>query len=99
MDIDITDERTDGDTQGQYTLRVDGVEAGEVAWRMSGGRRAITHTGVRHPFRNRGLAGTLLARALDDARDDGVGVDPICSYAARYIDDHPGYADLLAPNP
>lgn len=66
---------------------------------MRGDQRAITHTGVRPASRNQGLAGLLLRRALDDARADGVGVLPICSYAARFLDDHPEYADLVAPRP
>lgn len=95
MDIDIRDERFDGEAAGQYTLLVDGTDAGEVNWRMRDGRRAITHTGVRNEFRNQGLAGRLMARTLDDARTDGVLVLPFCSYAAQFIDANPEYVDLL----
>lgn len=98
MDAEIHDERTDH-AIGQYTLLSHGQVAGELTWRLTGGRRAITHTGVRPAFRGQGLAGLLVARALDDARSEGVQVVPSCSYAARYIDEHPDYADLVATGP
>ncbi len=96
MDAEIRDERTD-DAIGQYTLLIDDRVAGELTWRLTGGRRAITHTGVRPDFRGQGLAARLVARALADARADGVKVVPSCWYAARYIDEHPEHADLVDP--
>jgi predicted GNAT family acetyltransferase len=34
--------------------------------------------------------------ALDDIRDAGRQVIPSCWYVARFIDEHPEYADLVA---
>ncbi|WP_426573160.1 GNAT family N-acetyltransferase [Aquihabitans sp. McL0605] len=94
MDIEIIDERQA--TLGQYRLLVDGVEVGELDHRTSEGIRTFTHTGVRPEFEGRGLAARLARRGLDDARADGVKVIPRCWYIARYIDQHPDDADLLA---
>lgn len=95
MDIELTDERKEDGSLGQYTLLVDGEEAGELTWCRRDGHRAITHTGVRHEYRNRGLAAELMTRAMDDARADGVRVRPICSYAVRFLDESTEYDDIV----
>jgi predicted GNAT family acetyltransferase len=97
MDIAVTDDRTDDGSMGRYTLVVDGADVGELTWRMRGGHRAIDHTGVRDAYRNRGLAAELMKRAMDDARAEGVTVQPLCSYAVRYLEENDGYADLVRP--
>ena len=95
MDIEVTEERKEDGSLGQYTLVVDGEEAGELNWSGRDGHRTITHTGVRHTYRNRGLAAVLMARAMDDARAEGVRVRPVCSYAVRFLDENNSYDDLV----
>jgi predicted GNAT family acetyltransferase len=34
---------------------------------------------------------------LDDAREQGLSVVPLCPFIAGYIDRHPEYCDLVAP--
>jgi predicted GNAT family acetyltransferase len=56
---------------------------------------------VRSPTTDRDKASpwtssALARRALDDARGDGVRVDPQCGFVASYIERHPEYADLTA---
>lgn len=79
----------------RFSTTVDG-QTGQVDYRSDGGVMTITHTLVPPPIRGRGIAGRLVATALDHARGEGLSVVPSCSYAAAYIDKHPGYADLLA---
>jgi predicted GNAT family acetyltransferase len=52
----------------------------------------ITHTGVPRPIEGRGIAGELMREALSVARTNGWRVVPACSYAAAYIQKHPGEA-------
>jgi predicted GNAT family acetyltransferase len=93
-EIEIVHEQ--GGRSGTYVLVVDGVESGELDYRTTDGTRAFTHTGVRAHLRGRGLAAALVRRGLDDARAEGLRVAPVCSYVARYLDEHPADADLLA---
>ena len=60
---------------------------------------ALTHTFVPPPLRGKGLAGKLTRAALDFARKEGKNVDPQCSYAAAFMEQHPEYADLREPKP
>lgn len=96
MDIDIVhDARGD---RGRYRLLVDGVEAGELDYRMDGdGRRVFTHTGVRDEHEGKGLAGKLAERVLTDARAEGLLIVPQCPYVRGYLERHPEHADLVAP--
>jgi len=95
MEIEIHNE-TDGD-RGRYHLIVDGVEAGELDHRMVDGRRVLVHTGVHDGYEGLGLASKLAARALDDARAEGLHIVPQCPYVRSYLERHPEYQDLVAP--
>jgi hypothetical protein len=65
-------------------------------YRVYGGRlMMITHTGVPHALRGRGIAGVLVQAALDHARAHGLKVRPDCSYAEAYMQRHPQTLDLL----
>jgi uncharacterized protein len=78
----------------RFTLQLDGHEA-ELDYLPQDGRLVITHTGVPSAIGGRGLAARLVAAALDHARAQGLKVTPACSYAAVFIQRHPGYADVL----
>lgn len=57
----------------------------------------LTHTFVPPPLRGKGLAGRLTQAALDFARKEGKKVEPQCSYAAAFLNQHPEYDDLREP--
>ena len=44
----------------------------------------------------RGIAGLLVDRLVEDARNSGFTIEPQCSYVAKKFDDNPGWADLRA---
>ncbi|AOB32146.1 acetyltransferase [Bordetella sp. H567] len=56
----------------------------------------ILHTIVPREVEGRGIAGRLTVAALDYARSHGLKVQPVCAYAAGYLQRHPEYADLVA---
>jgi len=56
----------------------------------------MAHTEVQPDRQGGGVAGVLATAALDDVRDRGLKVDPVCPYIATFIRRHPEYADLLA---
>lgn len=79
----------------RFTATVEGHEA-QLTYRLGERRLTIDHTGVPAAIGGRGVAGELVRAALDFARSEGLKVVPACSYAAAYIQRHPGYADLVA---
>lgn len=73
----------------------DGTVAGYAAYRESGDRIVFPHTVTEPRFGGQGVASTVTKAALDDARAQGKKVVPACSFFARFIDEHPEYADLV----
>lgn len=56
----------------------------------------ITHVESPTALRGTGTAGRLMQGMLDQVRERGQKVRPICSYAVAYIRRNPQYEDLLA---
>jgi len=54
------------------------------------------HTYVSPELRGQGLAGRVVEKALDHARDEGLKVVPSCPFVASFLKDHPEYQDLRA---
>jgi uncharacterized protein len=78
----------------RYELLVDGEHAGELRYREGRGAIALVHTEVEPAYEGHGLAGRLVAGALDDIRARGLRVIAVCPFARAYIQRHPEYDDL-----
>lgn len=63
-------------------------------WR-NGDLLVLPHTEVPHALRGQGVAGELVAATLGWAREQGLRVQPSCSYVAAYMRRHPETQDLL----
>jgi predicted GNAT family acetyltransferase len=48
---------------------------------------------VGDAYQGRGLAATLVARALGATRDEGLRVVPVCPYVKAFLDKHPEHQD------
>jgi uncharacterized protein len=84
----------------RYVLVVAGEPAGELVYReRGGGVVAFLHTEVDPANRRRGLGSALVRGALEDARDRGLRVVPLCPFVDAYLRDHPEFGDLAAPDP
>jgi predicted GNAT family acetyltransferase len=81
----------------RYEITVDGVLAGFAAYRDRDGRRVFTHTEISPKFEGRGLGSQLVRAALDDVRNRGLLVVPLCPFVRSWLESHEGYADLVAP--
>jgi len=84
----------------RYVLLVESDVVGELVYRDRGeGVLAFLHTEVDPMIRMRGLGTALVAAALDDVRDRGLRIVPICPFVDAYIRHHPEYAQLVAADP
>jgi predicted GNAT family acetyltransferase len=84
----------------RYELLVGGEHAGELVYRDRGGKvLAFLHTEVDQHVQRRGLGSALVAGALDEARERGFRVVPLCPFVDAYIRRHPEYHDLVADDP
>ena len=80
----------------RYELFVDGQCVGLLDYRPTGDALAFVHTEIEPHLRGNWLGAELVRGALDDVRERGEHVLPICPFVASFIDDHPEYEDLLA---
>lgn len=81
---------------GKYEISLDGKPAGFAKYRLEDDRVVFTHTEVDSAFEGHGIGSTLARRALDDVRERGLHVVPLCPFIAAYIERHPDYRDLVA---
>ncbi len=83
------------DNLGRFECPVEGGMAIAV-FHQEGDVLVFTHTEVPRQAQGRGAASALIAAALDDVRERGLRVRPLCSFVRRYMEDHPDTRDLLA---
>lgn len=77
----------------RFTISVDGTVAGFTEIVDRDGRRTFTHTEVDDAFQGRGLASILIGEALQQTRDAGLRIVPVCSMVAAYVKKHPEFDD------
>jgi predicted GNAT family acetyltransferase len=82
--------------ESRYEWRIDGHLAAYAEYIDDGTVTTFTHTVTLPAMRGQGIAGELVRRALDDAREAGRRVVAQCWYVAQFIREHPEYADLVA---
>lgn len=80
----------------RYELVLDGQVVGELLYRLRPNDRiSLVHTEVLPSHEGQGLAGRLVAGALDDIRARRLHVVPICPYVQAFVRRHPEYEDIL----
>ena len=84
------------DVEYRYELLIDGRLVGIADFHVDGSAVVVPHAEIEPGLRGQGLGAILVQGVLDDIRDAGRTVIPSCWYVRRYIDEHPGEADLLA---
>jgi uncharacterized protein len=81
---------------GRYEARI-GVElAGFAAYKLRPDAVVFTHTEVDDAFEGKGVGSALARAALEDVREHGGRIVPLCPFIAGYIRRHPEFHDLIA---
>src|SRR5437763_14608716 len=90
---------TENTGEHRFEIKVGGEVAGFADYHDHAGRRTFTHTEVDDAYEGQGLGSTLVRFVLDDARERGLDVIPVCPFVRVYIAGHPDrYLDLV-PQP
>ncbi|WP_102028816.1 GNAT family N-acetyltransferase [Salirhabdus sp. Marseille-P4669] len=55
----------------------------------------VDHTFVSEELRGSGMAGKLVDKMVNFAREEGKKIEPICEYAKKKIEKTPEYQDVL----
>jgi predicted GNAT family acetyltransferase len=91
----MSDVRNDHEAH-RYEIVEDGVVAGFAEYlAVKGDRIVFTHTEIDPAFEGRGIGSALIGAALQDARDRGQRIVPICPFVATYVHRHPEFVPFL----
>ena len=82
--------------QGQFHLQVAGQTA-FIAYRVVDGAVMMTHTEVPESLEGQGVGSALVGGALDQLRERGQQLIPMCPFVAAYLQRHREYVDLVQP--
>ncbi|HEY0620695.1 MAG TPA: GNAT family N-acetyltransferase [Kribbella sp.] len=86
----------DAKEQSRYEARdADDNLMGFVDYKLAGPAIAFLHAETLPDFRGRGVAGRIASKSLDDAREAGLRVRPLCPFYQDYLAEHAEYADLV----
>jgi len=84
----------DNPQEFRYELLNDsGVIIGEIRYAIEPGAVALVHTEVDPKFQGHGLAGELVQGAINDLRERGLKMIPVCPYVRAWLRRHPDQAD------
>ena len=99
-DIQLGKEETGG-RNGRYVARIDGIEGeGEITFTHRGPKLiSADHTGVPEAMNGKGVAKALLDYLLNDARENGFKIIPICPFVRAQYARHPEWSDLFTTKP
>ncbi len=82
---------------GKYTIAVEGETVGLAEFADRDDQRVFYHTETNPKFGGRGLATILVEQALNDARDEGKRIVPVCSMIGTVLNKHPEFDDITDP--
>jgi predicted GNAT family acetyltransferase len=92
MDLTVVDvpERS------RYEARTaDGAVAGILMYKLADRLMVVTHTEVDLAYEGQGVGGQLVRAVLDDVRERGLHVLPLCPFTKAWVERHPEYQDLV----
>jgi predicted GNAT family acetyltransferase len=94
--MDLKVEREEATSKGRYFVVVDGVVAEMTYSRVSNDMIIIDHTDVPAAQRGRRIGEHLVRKAVEDARQDGVVIVPLCPFAKAQFERHAEWQDVIA---
>lgn len=79
----------------RFEVFADGELAGFATYRVRDTVVTVVHSEVEPRLRGHGLANELARQTLDTLRQRGNRVVPACPFFAKYVGEHPEYADIV----
>jgi|688.fasta_scaffold103587_3 predicted GNAT family acetyltransferase len=79
----------------RYEILLDGEKVGHADYKVEGDVLVFDHTEVDPAQQGKNLAGILMREALDDVRERGLKMRPVCSYVVKFVERFDKYSDLV----
>ena len=81
--------------EDRFELYVNGMPAGILGYEKTDENYALTHTEIDPEFEGQGMGSKLITLALENIRQQGLGVLPYCPFVQSFIIRHTEYLDLV----
>ena len=95
MDEDLEVTLVNNLERERYEALIGGRPAAYSTYEMEPGRVVITHTVVRPQFEGRGVGSRLAKFAVDDIRDRGLRIKPVCKFTQAWLRKHPEHDPIV----
>lgn len=79
----------------RYVAEIDGEIVGVAVYHLRNDRHIFVHTEVDLAHEGGGVGSALARYALDDVKNNGGTVVPVCPFIASWIRRHPEYDELV----
>ena len=80
--------------EGQYEFHIGGFVP-KIKYVKSGGKIYFNHTEVPEELAGKGIASSLVKKALEDIQQKGLRLVPLCPFVRKYIRLHPEWKFLV----
>jgi predicted GNAT family acetyltransferase len=93
----VSTEVADNPDEDRYEILVDGHLAGFINYQLKGSQITLWHTETEAGYEGRGHASELAKVALDDVKQRGLELVPLCGFVVEYVRNHADeYLDMVA---
>lgn len=90
----MSDQVNDAPERQRFEILRDGEVLGHAAYQKTDQMIIFTHTEIDPSYEGQGLGSQLVRSALDQVRDSGLKVLPICPFVQAWMSRHPDYGEL-----
>jgi len=80
----------------QLELEIQGSIA-FIEYKLSGNTLFLIHTEVPTALEGKGVAGAIVQKTLQYAKDNNYKIVPICPFVRHYLEKHKEWNDITAP--
>ncbi|MBM5804688.1 MAG: N-acetyltransferase [Candidatus Verstraetearchaeota archaeon] len=76
-------------------IKLDERASANIMFHIEGNRMYLDSTYTPEEYRGRGVGGELVKASMKYAREHGLLIVPVCTFAVEYFKRHPEYGNML----
>ena len=88
-------QRDEHGRKGAFYIDEDGEWIAELTYERNNGTMTIDHTEIHEKLRGEGIGQDMVKAAVEYARENGLKINALCSYAKKVIERTPEFQDVL----